>query len=67
VLESLSSEEMQFIKAIERYKKESGKLFPSWSDVLKILKDLGYRRQASAAKTATVVKKSNERKKQPTA
>jgi hypothetical protein len=46
VLESLSSEEMQFIKAIENFKAEHGKLFPSWSEVLKILKELGYRKVA---------------------
>ena len=49
-MESLSTEEMEFVKAIEKYKAESGKLFPSWSEVLKIFKDLGYRKSAAAAK-----------------
>jgi hypothetical protein len=46
MLESLSSEELQFIKAIEKYKKENSKLFLSWTEVLKILKELGYRKTA---------------------
>ncbi|MBN1441921.1 MAG: hypothetical protein JXA90_04380 [Planctomycetes bacterium] len=50
MLESLSSEELQFIKAIEKHKNSSGKLFLSWSEVLKILKALGYRKVASRSK-----------------
>ena len=42
MLDSLSSEELQFIKAIELYKKENSKLFLSWTEVLKIFKELGY-------------------------
>jgi hypothetical protein len=44
VLEALSSEELQFIKAIEKYKQVNGKLFLSWTEVLKIVKELGYRK-----------------------
>ncbi|MCZ6793557.1 MAG: hypothetical protein O7J95_08090 [Planctomycetota bacterium] len=47
MLDSPSSEEMQFIKAIECYKADNDKLFLSWSEVLKILKGLGYRKHAS--------------------
>ena len=42
MLESLSTEQLEFIKAIERYKNEKKKLFLSWSEVLGILKNLGY-------------------------
>jgi hypothetical protein len=51
VLDSLSSEELQFIKAIEKHKSSSGKLFHSWSEVLKILKALGYRKVAPGSKS----------------
>lgn len=47
MLDSLSSEELQFIKAIEKYKQENSKLFLSWTEVLKILKELGYRKVAT--------------------
>ncbi len=46
MLNTLSTEEFQFIKAIEHYKAENRKTFLSWSEVLKIIKDLGYRQQA---------------------
>jgi len=44
MIDSLSSEELQFIKAIEKYKSENNKHFLSWTEVLKILKDLGYKK-----------------------
>lgn len=53
MLESLSSEELQFVKAMEKYKAESGKLFPSWTEVLKVLKGLGYQKVAPKARATT--------------
>ncbi|MBN1418195.1 MAG: hypothetical protein JXP34_05425 [Planctomycetes bacterium] len=44
MLESLSPEELQFIKAIEKYKSEHNKHFLSWTEVLRVVKDLGYQR-----------------------
>ena len=55
MFDSLSPEEFQFIKAIEKYKAKSGKLFLSWSEVLKIFKDLGYKK-APPRKHATTSK-----------
>ncbi len=52
MLESLSSDELQFIKAIEKYKAESGKIFLSWTEVLTILHDLGYRKVAKPQETS---------------
>ena len=46
MLESLSTEQLEFIKAIENYKNEKKKLFLSWSEVLNILKNLGYQKVA---------------------
>ena len=44
MFDSLSAEELQFVKAIEKYKAKTGKTFLSWTEVLKILKDLGYKK-----------------------
>jgi len=44
MLDSLSSEELQFIKAIEKYKSDNNKHFLSWTEVLKIVKELGYKK-----------------------
>ncbi|HMS16441.1 MAG TPA: hypothetical protein PKA37_06340 [Planctomycetota bacterium] len=41
---SVDTETLEFIKALESYKAEKGRAFPSWSEVLQIVKKLGYRR-----------------------
>lgn len=38
----LTLEEVEFIRAIDRYKRKFDRPFPSWSEVLLILKQLGY-------------------------
>lgn len=43
---SYAAEEWEFIQAIERYKKSTGRKFPSWREVLALLKEMGYRRVA---------------------
>ena len=48
MLNSLSSDELEFIKAIEEYKSKNGKQFLSWSEVLKIVQELGYRKVRKA-------------------
>lgn len=44
--EAIESEEVdperEFILAMESYKKQSGRMFPTWSEVLEVLRDLGY-------------------------
>ena len=52
MIDSLSSEELQFIKAIEKYKSENNKHFLSWTEVLKIFKDLGYKKVSRKEKPA---------------
>ena len=37
-----SLEALEFIQAIDRYKRRTQKSFPTWSEVLEILKGLGY-------------------------
>ena len=42
MLEPFSNEELAFIQAVEKYKAEHCKAFLSWSEVLQIVKRLGY-------------------------
>lgn len=42
--EMITPEVLEFIAAIEEYKKRHNRPFPTWSEILKILTDLGYRR-----------------------
>jgi hypothetical protein len=33
---------MEFMQAMHDYKKSSGRMFPTWSEILEVLKALGY-------------------------
>jgi len=37
-----SSDELEFMQAMQEYKKKSGRMFPTWSEVLEVLRSLGY-------------------------
>jgi hypothetical protein len=39
---TLNAEELEFINAVDHYKKTYGKPFPTWSEILHILKSIGY-------------------------
>lgn len=41
-----SDDEAEFMKAMDRYKRENRRPFPTWSEVLEVLRSLGYRRVA---------------------
>lgn len=58
----MNQEELEFVKAIEDYKKSEDKLFLSWTEVLSIVKDLGYTRTVKARATA-VAKDGNRKSK----
>ncbi len=62
----LSSDELEFVQAIEKYKKEKGKLYPSWTEILTIVKQLGYVQSAQKKKTPGSTAKKKSRKKTPT-
>ena len=47
MFDSLNTEELEFVKAIETFKAKTGKMFPSWTDVLRILMELGYKKTAA--------------------
>ena len=41
-----SRAEMEFMHAMTEYKHASGRMFPTWSEVLEVLRDLGYEKSA---------------------
>jgi hypothetical protein len=41
-----SPAELEFMKAIQNYKNASGRMFPTWSEVLEVLQGLGYEKTA---------------------
>jgi hypothetical protein len=42
----LTLEEVEFIRAIDRYKRKYSRPFPTWSEILLIVKELGYTKDA---------------------
>jgi hypothetical protein len=42
--DDMPSDVLEFIQAIDDYKRSRKRPFPSWSEVLEVLKDLGYKR-----------------------
>ena len=42
----MDADVLEFIQAIDDYKRHAGRPFPSWSEVLEIVKGLGYERGA---------------------
>ena len=44
-----SREELEFIRAMQDYKQRSGRMFPTWSEVLEVLRSLGYERPDEVA------------------
>jgi hypothetical protein len=44
-----SSSEMEFMQAMHEYKNSSGRMFPTWSEVLEVLRSLGYEKPGRTA------------------
>jgi hypothetical protein len=42
----MSDEQFEFLMAIDEYKKKNGRHFPTWTEVLEVVKALGYRKVA---------------------
>ena len=43
-----SDDETDFMKAMDRYKRDNRRPFPTWSEVLEVLRSMGYRKVAEA-------------------
>jgi hypothetical protein len=39
-----TDEEIEFMRAMDDYKRRAGRQFPTWSEVLEVLKGMGYKR-----------------------
>ena len=42
----MTDEQFEFLMAIDEYKRKNTKLFPTWTEVLEVIKTLGYRKVA---------------------
>ena len=43
-----AASELEFMLAMQEYKRTSGRMFPTWSEVLEVLRELGYEKPATA-------------------
>lgn len=48
-------DEVEFMKAMDDYKRRSGRQFPTWSEVLEVIRDIGYRKVAQPTQTYEAV------------
>jgi hypothetical protein len=48
-----STDEIEFMQAMDEYKRRSGRMFPTCSEILEVVRDLGYAKQPLAAAVAT--------------
>jgi len=46
---SYSLEEIEFMNALDAYKRTSGRMFPTCSEILEVLRDLGYEKRPAVA------------------
>jgi hypothetical protein len=54
----MSDEQFEFLMAIDQYKKANARPFPTWTEVLEVIKALGYRKTAEPGPLAESRKNS---------
>lgn len=52
----MTDEQFEFLMAVDRYKKENQRPFPTWTEVLEVIKALGYRKVAEPESLKPFVK-----------
>jgi len=55
----MSDEQFEFLMAINEYKKANARPFPTWTEVLEVIKALGYRKTAEPSALAECAKNSD--------
>ena len=49
-----SDEELEFMRAMDDYKRRSGRMFPTCSEILEVIRDMGYVKPTSSNESAAV-------------
>ena len=50
-----TGDETELMRAMDEYKRIAGRQFPTWSEVLEVVKALGYRRVAEPVELSTIL------------
>lgn len=53
---NITEDELEFGLAIDAYKRQQGRPFPTWSEVLEVLRSLGYRKVAEKSEVPKIVR-----------
>ncbi len=56
----MSDEQFEFLMAIEEYKRKNARPFPTWTEVLELVKALGYRKVAEPQPLAQFKKEKKQ-------
>ncbi len=48
-------QEIEFMNAMDRYRRDSGRPFPTWSEVLEVVRSIGYQKVEKSAETTPVI------------
>ncbi|GIW87747.1 MAG: hypothetical protein KatS3mg108_2071 [Isosphaeraceae bacterium] len=48
-----NADELEFMNAMQEYKQRSGRMFPTWSEVLEVLRSLGYHKEEAQTQAAS--------------
>ena len=56
----MSDEQFEFLMAIDEYKKKNTRPFPTWTEVLEVIKALGYRKVAEPQSLEQFKKKKKQ-------
>ena len=63
----MTGEQVMFVQAIDAFKRANGKSFPTWTDVLEVIRRLGYRKtMPSELQLGSKVEDWTERANSPT-
>jgi hypothetical protein len=54
-----TDDEIEFMKAIDRYRRENGRPFPTWSEVLEVVRALGYEKTGSGQSDQSAMTESD--------
>ena len=56
----MSDEQFEFLKAIDEYKRKNTRPFPTWTEVLEVIKTLGYRKVSESQPLGRSEKKEKQ-------
>ena len=60
----MSDEQFEFLMAIDEYKRKNARPFPTWTEVLEVIKALGYRKVTKPQPLAQFKKDPKKKEKQ---